>query len=75
MYQAYEAGAALAVFSTVRDWNLRLLRAAPPAAFAKPVNHPERGDMTFQVLVETMAGHDVNHIRHLQSIAGLAAGA
>ena len=75
MYQAYEAGAALAVFSTVRDWNLRLLRAAPPAAFAKPVNHPERGDMTFQVLVETMAGHDVNHIRHIQSIAGLAAGA
>jgi hypothetical protein len=30
--------------------------------------------MTFQVLVETMAGHDLNHLRQLEAIAANAAG-
>ena len=30
---------------------------------------PERGTMTFQTIVETMAGHDLNHIGQLQRIA------
>jgi hypothetical protein len=29
--------------------------------------------MTFQVLVETMAGHDLNHLRQLDAIASGAA--
>jgi hypothetical protein len=28
----------------------------------------ERGEMTFRVLVETMAGHDLNHLRQLDAI-------
>ena len=40
---------------------------------AKPVNHPERGDMTFRVIVETMAGHDLDHLAQLDRIiAGFA---
>jgi hypothetical protein len=74
-YAAYEAGAALAAFSAIRSWNLALIRALPQEAFSKPVTHPERGEMTFQVVVETMAGHDLNHLRQLESIAGRAAGA
>ncbi len=37
------------------------------------VNHPERGEMTFQTIVETMAGHDLNHIGQIEAI--MAAGA
>jgi hypothetical protein len=33
------------------------------------VTHPERGTMTFRTLVETMAGHDVNHVRQIQGMA------
>jgi hypothetical protein len=35
----------------------------------KPVTHPERGTMTFQTIVETMAGHDLNHLAQLKKIA------
>jgi hypothetical protein len=53
----------------VRHWNLALLETIPPEAFSKKLTHPERGEMTFQVLVETMAGHDLNHLQQIRSIA------
>ena len=68
-YTAYDAGAALAVFSAVRAWNLALLRSLPAEAFARKVSHPERGEMTFQTIVETMGGHDLNHLKQLERIA------
>jgi hypothetical protein len=61
--------AALNAFLALRQWNVSFLKNVPPAAFAKPVTHPERGSMTFKVLVETMAGHDLNHLRQLDEIA------
>ncbi|HTS46574.1 MAG TPA: DinB family protein [Bryobacteraceae bacterium] len=72
-YRAFDVAGALAVFSAVRNWNLALIRSVVPGALAKPLNHPERGEMTFQVLIETMAGHDLNHIRQIESIAGRSA--
>jgi len=68
-YAAYSADAALAVFSAVRAWNMALLRALPAEAFARKVSHPERGEMTFQTIVETMGGHDLNHLKQLEGIA------
>lgn len=67
-YSAYETGKALAVFSSVREWNLDLITTATPEMLAKRVTHPERGAMTFQVLIETMAGHDLNHLRQVEAI-------
>ena len=67
--ESYDAQAALQVFSTVRRWNLNLLKTVPAEARSKRVRHPERGEMTFQTLVETMGGHDLNHLRQLDSIA------
>jgi DinB superfamily len=66
-YMGYEARAALAVFSALREWNLILIRAVTPEALSKPVTHPERGKMTFRVLIETMAGHDLNHLQPLEA--------
>jgi hypothetical protein len=72
-YRIYDVAGALAVFSAVRNWNLLLIRSVVPGARSKPVTHPERGTMTFQTLIETMAGHDLNHIRQIESIASRAA--
>ena len=69
IYDAFGARAALEVFTTVRKWNLVLLAAVPPAVMSKRVTHPERGNMTFRVLIQTMAGHDLNHLQQIESIA------
>ncbi len=68
-YPSLESQAAIATFSAVRAWNLALLATVPAEGYARTLNHPERGDMTFQVLVETMAGHDLNHLGQLETIA------
>ena len=69
-YAPFDAPAALAVFTSVRNWNLKLIDTVPKEAFAKPVMHPERGEMTFRTIVETMAGHDLNHLGQIETIAG-----
>ena len=63
------AKTALNLFSVLRGWNLDLLASTPAASFSKLVNHPERGEMTFQTLLETMGGHDLNHLGQLEKIA------
>jgi DinB superfamily len=68
-YAVLSAQAALEVFSAVRRWNLALLETVPPADFSKKLSHPERGEMTFQTVVETMGGHDLNHLVQLETIA------
>jgi hypothetical protein len=67
-YGAYDAPMALAAFSAVRRWNLAFIGGLKPADFNKLLNHPERGDMTLQVVVETMAGHDLNHLRQVEAL-------
>ncbi len=68
-YNGVPAAQALAVFSALRQWNLRLIGSALPSAAARPATHPERGALTFASIVETMAGHDLNHLGQLQKIA------
>lgn len=68
-YGAYDAVAALEVFSSLRRWNVALIHGVPAEAFLRPVTHPERGEMTFRVLVETMGGHDLNHLKQIEAIA------
>ncbi len=68
-YARITAQQALAAFTAMREWNLILIRNAPPEASTRPVTHPERGKMTFATIVETMAGHDINHILQLRKLA------
>jgi hypothetical protein len=68
-YAAYDAREALTAFCGARNWNLALLRSLPPEVHSKPVSHPELGEMTFYAIVETMGGHDANHLRQLEAIA------
>jgi len=71
-YPGIPAADALEAFTAMRKWNLRLIRAALPGAANRPATHPERGTMTFQTIVETMAGHDRNHLGQLERIAAQA---
>jgi hypothetical protein len=66
------AQAAVEVFSALRRWTLALLKAVPQESFSKPVTHPERGQMTVETVVQTMAGHDLNHLRQLETIASMS---
>jgi uncharacterized damage-inducible protein DinB len=68
-YRQLDVHAALETFSVLRRWNAAFIKAAPQEAYSKAVTHPERGTMTFQTLVETMAGHDLHHLRQLEAIA------
>jgi hypothetical protein len=68
-YEGIAAKDALAAFSAMRQWNLLLINKALASSGSKPVTHPERGSMTFRTIVETMAGHDLNHLAQLKRIA------
>ena len=70
-YSGISAKDALAAFTALRTWNLKLIAKTLPANASKPVTHPERGAMTFQTIVETMAGHDLNHLAQLKKIAAV----
>jgi hypothetical protein len=72
-YSGIQAAQALEAFNVLRHWNLRLIQSALPAAAGRAMTHPERGTMTFQNVVETMAGHDLNHLAQLRRIAELTA--
>ncbi|HXE32028.1 MAG TPA: DinB family protein [Terriglobales bacterium] len=68
-YAAYTAGAALELYGALRAWNRALVASLPPQAMSKTVTHPERGDMPFRELLETMAGHDLHHLAQLENAA------
>jgi len=69
VYKGIGGGEALAAFCAFRAWNLQLITAALPGAANRTVTHPERGTMTFLTIVETMAGHDLNHLAQLEKLA------
>ncbi len=68
-YSAYNAEQALDTFTALRTWNLTLIGSLAPELMSKPLRHPERGGMIFRELVETAAGHDINHLRQLEAMA------
>ncbi len=67
-YAPYDFPTSLATFEVLRTWNLRLLTTIRPQDKTQPVTHPERGELTFWTLVETIAGHDNHHIRLLEGL-------
>lgn len=74
-YRAYSLPEALEAFRALRAWNVALIRSLQPEAFEKKLRHPERGEMTFRTLVETMGGHDLNHLEQVKRIAAQFAAA
>ena len=67
-YAGADAETALALFGLLRKWNVQFLRGLSVEVFDKEVVHPERGAMQFRTIVETMAGHDGNHLAQLAGV-------
>jgi uncharacterized damage-inducible protein DinB len=67
-YRAYSAADALRVFLANREWNLALLSTVTESERATLLTHPERGTFALQELLESIAGHDLNHITRLREL-------
>ena len=68
-YAAYNLDSALALFQAARHWNLLFLTTVSQDDRHRPTTHPERGTMTLWTIVETMAGHDINHLGQIEHLA------
>jgi uncharacterized damage-inducible protein DinB len=68
-YKAYSFEDALGAFESARRWNLDLLSTVTEEDRHRPVTHPERGTMIFWTIVETMGGHDNNHLLQIERLA------
>ena len=69
-YDRADPSLAVACFAGVRSWNLALLTTLDLDGWLKEAYHPERGMMSMDLLVRTLAGHDLNHLQQLEAIAG-----
>jgi hypothetical protein len=68
-YATISGEQALQAVLALRRWNSILLDQLSPGEWERHVTHPERGELTFRILVEIMAGHDLNHLGQLEKIA------
>jgi hypothetical protein len=68
-YSAYQLEPALALFQAARNWNLLFLTTVSQDDRHRPTTHPERGTMTLWTIVETMAGHDINHLQQIEHLS------
>ncbi len=56
-------------FRLLRRSQVRLFRRASKRDFRRTGFHPERGVVTLRVQLETLAGHDLNHLEQIQRLA------
>ena len=68
-YGSLSANEAIEMFAALRRSNVSLIESLSAEEWSKTLRHPERGEMVFRTLVETMAGHDLNHLAQLKRIA------
>jgi uncharacterized damage-inducible protein DinB len=60
---------ALEAFCSLRNFDLLLFRGLSEAQRAIAFSNPALGPQTVNLLLEIMAGHDLNHLAQLESIA------
>ncbi len=68
-YGAYQFEPAVALFQAARNWNLLFLTTVSHDDRRRRTTHPERGTMPFWTIVETIAGHDINHLQQIERLA------
>jgi uncharacterized damage-inducible protein DinB len=68
-YSNCDLSSGLQLFAAARNWNLLLLANVSEEQRNLPATHPERGTMTLWTIVETMAGHDLNHLQQIERLA------
>jgi hypothetical protein len=68
-YGALDAAIAVRSLAALREWNLALIRTLGPEDLARPAFHPERGPEPVDAIIKMLAGHDLNHLAQLETIA------
>jgi hypothetical protein len=63
-----DVSGSLAILTGLHARWTTLLRTLEPAAFDRPLYHPERGPMTLGTLVQLYAWHGKHHAAHLKMI-------
>lgn len=58
----------LALFSALRQANLKLLKSLRPEQWKQFCMHAERGEESIEKTVRMFAGHDRNHIQQIEKI-------
>jgi hypothetical protein len=59
---------ALAAYLALRRLNLLLYKRIPSDRRARPFPHPELGEISIDWILQTVAGHDLHHLRQLEGI-------
>jgi hypothetical protein len=67
-YAARDAKKSLTLFRAVREANLEWLRRLRPEQWKHSGMHAERGEESIETIVGMMAGHDVNHLRQVETL-------
>jgi len=67
-YLARNPKMAFELFQVVRESNVALLKSLTKEQWSFHGNHQERGHETIARMVELYAGHDVNHVKQIESL-------
>jgi uncharacterized damage-inducible protein DinB len=70
-YQDQDPRISLKVFRVLRENNLSLLKHVPRKLWDNHGMHSERGKETISHIVRLFAGHDLNHLQQIKSIASI----
>jgi len=68
-YAKRDPKVSLETFRTLRENNIRMLKALPKELWENYGMHQERGKETLAHLVRMFAGHDLNHLAQIEKIA------
>ncbi|HUJ94075.1 MAG TPA: DinB family protein [Terriglobales bacterium] len=71
-YARRDPKTSLATFRALRENNLRLLKSVSRNLWENYGMHEERGQESVQHIVRMMAGHDLNHLKQVETIAKAA---
>ena len=71
-YERLEPSLAVETFRALRAWNLALFTTFELIDWNKQVNYPFAGVDTIDAMVHFLAGHDLNHLEQLETIARLS---
>jgi len=66
-----DARTALATYRTLRQFALPLFESLTPAQLATTCRHPQMGTLDVRWFLVMLAGHELRHLRQLESIAPL----
>jgi len=69
-YRQQDARQSLEAFCVLRERNLALLRSLSPRQWKQYGMHQERGKETVARIAEMFAGHDLNHLKQIERLAG-----